>query len=105
MSGFFAWFLKNVLIDFLWEKIRSGVSWIVDWFREKKVRDEIVRRNDDQAAVVEAVAESIKALLKEKMNYVARGEEPPPLLSEKLTELYEKLKIESRKISYRADVG
>ena len=91
MSSFFAWFVKKVLVEFLWDKLMAGVQKLSDWIAEYKKRKEIVSDNDKQAMVVEAIADEIKKLLK-------AGQPVPP-------ELYEKLKVESRKLSYRSDVG
>lgn len=91
MSSFFAWFVKKVLVEFLWDKLMAGVQKLSDWITEYKKRKEIVEDNDKQAMVVEAIADEIKKLLK-------AGQPVPP-------ELYEKLKVESRKLSYRSDVG
>ena len=88
MTAIVQWFIKKFLAEFLWDKLLIGISRILDWIKEYKTRQDIVKDNDKQAAVVEAIAEEIKALL--------NAGQPVPL------ELYEKLKDESRKLVDRA---
>lgn len=91
MTTFFAWFFKKVIVEFLWDKAVSGLNRLVSWIKEVSERKKIVEENDTQAAVVESVADEIKRLLK-------AGEVVPE-------ELYEKLKVETRKLAYRSDVN
>ena len=62
----------------------AGIEKLMQWIREYQKRKEIVSENDKQAAIVEAIADEIKALLK--------AGQPVP------QELYDKLEAESRKL-------
>jgi hypothetical protein len=91
MSSILQWFIKKFLVEFLWDKLIAGIDRLLEFIKEYQRRNEIVKDNDNQAAIVEAIADQIKALLKE-------GKPVPP-------ELYEKLKVESRKLVDRAANG
>jgi hypothetical protein len=90
MSSILTWLFKKVILEFLWQKGQMLLDLLFKWIEEYKKRKEIVKENDKQAAIVEAIAEEIKKLIN-------AGQPVPP-------ELYEKLQVESRKLVYRSDV-
>lgn len=84
MTSIIQWFIKKFLAEFLWGKMLAGIEKLMQWILEYRKRKEIVSENDKQAAIVEAIADEIKALLK--------AGQPVP------KELYDKLEAESRKL-------
>lgn len=86
--NFFAWLIKTVVLDFLWEKGVSLVSWLIAFFKERGVRKKIEEDNRSQADIVRALADQIKALEK-------AGKEVPDELKEKFREANRKLIRES----------
>jgi hypothetical protein len=100
-----AWFVKKVLVEFLWDKLMLAFDKLIDWLKEYKEREKIVEGNDKQAAIVEAIAEELKKAYREQEQYLKAGQLIPEELDKRILDLSEKLKIESRKLSYRADVG
>jgi hypothetical protein len=84
MQTFFAWLVKTVLIDFLWNKLVLGYGLLLRWIEEYKKRGEIVKDNDQQAALVESIAAEIRKLIEAGL--------PVP------KELSDRLKAESRKL-------
>jgi hypothetical protein len=105
MNGILAWLVKEVLIEFIWKKMISGFRRLRDWWVERGVREDIVEGNDRQADLVESISAEITALLKMQMNLRAEGRDLTPAEEAHLGELYEKLKVESRKLAYRASIG
>lgn len=76
--------IVGAVLNFIWGKLLSGAARLYSWFKERKVRQEIVDENMSQAERVEKLAEEIKFLIKE-------GKPVPAELEQRLSDETRKL--------------
>lgn len=78
-------FLVKPILDFLYEKAALGISALIAYFREQKVRDKI---EDEKLKL----ANEIEEIVKQMTAHSAKGEAVPEILQEKLRDANRRLR-------------
>lgn len=55
-------FIIGFFLEKLWGLLSQGVSTLIAWLKNRKEEHAIEEKNDDQAAIVQALADEIKKL-------------------------------------------